>query len=78
MISGSGGSQPVTLEAPVIASSRGTGRWSSAATTSSAANVPSLSHSTYRQVAARAQGRRFESCSATVVATTSPPLRPSR
>ena len=42
----SGGRQPVTLEAPVIASSRGKGPSSSTAATASAQKVPSEAHST--------------------------------
>ena len=46
MMSSSGGSQPVTLEAPVMASSRGAGPSSRAVATSSTVKVPSLPHST--------------------------------
>jgi hypothetical protein len=44
-----GGSQPVTLEAPVTANSRGRGEASRAAVTSSTENVPSGPHSTNRR-----------------------------
>ena len=71
MIASNGGSQPVMFEAPVIASSRGVGSVPSAARTAAASNVPSGSHSTNRQVATRAHGRRFAWCSTTVVTTTS-------
>jgi len=46
-------------DAPVIASRAGRGRWPSAATTSPVSKVPSLPHSTYRQLAAADQGRRL-------------------
>ena len=49
MISSSGGSQPVTLEAPVTASSGGRGPSSRAAVTSSTSKVPSTRHSTKRR-----------------------------
>ena len=78
MISASGGIQPVMLDAPVMASSRGAGRWLSAAATSAAPKVPSGPHSTYRQVAARDQGSMFAWCSATVVTTTSSRVSRSR
>jgi len=73
-----GGSQPVTLDAPVMVSSFGLGLPSSASTTASSANVPSRSHSMKRRRATLAHGSRLAWCSTTVVATTSPGSKASR
>jgi hypothetical protein len=49
MIASIGGTQPVTFEAPVTASSRGLGSASSASRTAASSKVPSASHSTKRR-----------------------------
>ena len=70
-IRSTGGSHPVTLEAPVRARSAGRGPASRTAVTSSTPKVPSGPHSTQRRRATRAQGSRLAWCSTTVVTTTS-------
>ena len=72
MMASSGGIQPVTLEAPVMASSAGgSASASRAAITELTSKVPSDEHSTYRRRATRDQGSRLAWCSTTVVTTTS-------
>ena len=77
-ISSTGGSQPVTFDAPVMARRAGVGPSSSTATTSAVVKVPAVPHSTQRRWATRAQGNRLAWCSITVVATTSSGPRRSR
>jgi hypothetical protein len=71
MIDSIGGTQPVTFDAPVTASSRGLGSASGASRIAATSKVPSASHSMKQRVATRPHGSRLAWCSTTVVRTMS-------
>lgn len=78
MMPSSGGSQSVTFDAPMMASSFVRGPSDSAAVTWSTVKVPAVEHSTNRRRQSGAQGSRLAWCSATVVTITSSASRRRR